>query len=47
VLALRNLFLVVVTYICDRNLLCHFTPPFPGSQYILTATIQRNDTQVK
>ena len=46
-LALWNLFLVVVTCICDGNLLYHFKPPFPCSQYILTTTIQRNDSQVK
>src|SRR5215831_9018859 len=28
-LARRNLFVVVVTGICDRNLLCHYRPPFP------------------
>src|SRR5262249_38066477 len=46
-LALWNLCLVVVTGICDGNLLCHNKPPFPGNQYILTATIWRNDTQVR
>src|SRR5262249_16346432 len=47
VLARWNLFLVIVTGICDRNLLCHFRPPFPSSQYILTSTIARNAPQVK
>src|SRR5215469_11107408 len=47
-LALWNLCLVVVTRICDRNLLCHSKPPFPCSQILnsrrpFSATAPRSD----
>src|SRR5262245_42163277 len=45
-LALRNLFLVVVTRICDRNFLCHFWPPLPLIPNIASPRrIYRNHTR--
>src|SRR5262249_265471 len=46
VLALRNLFLVEVTRICDRNLLCHSWPPLPFMPNISSLRrLNRNHTR--
>ena len=47
VLARRNLFLVVVTRVSDRNFLCHSWPPLPLVPNISSLRrLNRNDTQV-
>jgi hypothetical protein len=47
VLAIWNLFLVVVTGICDRYLLRHCGPPSPVANISDPRGLMRNDTQVK
>jgi len=44
VLAFRNLFLVEVTGICDRKLLCHVNSPFPWLNIYPPPGLLTNDT---